>query len=113
MLHLPLTDVIYSRVFHIGSCGIHHRKADCSVDTQVQRLEALYSQYKDKFFPSNFSVMKHQSQKVKLVNNGGWSDPRDHQLCIQYELPFEQIAQSNTDLKRYLSQSAKSYKNKA
>lgn len=46
--------------------------------------------------------MRREGKKTKMVNNGGWSDPRDHQLCIQYELPLDQIVQANDNFKSFL-----------
>ena len=74
---------------------MHHKNADCAVDKQVQSLGEVYSLHQDRFFPRNFSVMRLPSKKTKLVNNGGWADPRDHQLCLQYEFPLEQIIKLN------------------
>ena len=91
-----------NRVFHIGSCGVHHKTADCSPEKQVKVIEEMYTAFRSKFFPAKVSVMRRQGKKTKMVNNGGWNDPRDHQLCIQYELPLEQIIRKNANLKPFL-----------
>jgi len=87
--------LITLRAFHIGTCGMHHKKTDCAIDQQVQSLQDVYSRNRDRFFPRNFTVIKQPSKKIKFVNNGGWSDPRDHDLCFKFELPLEQILKSN------------------
>lgn len=68
---------------------MHNKKSDCSTKAQVHKIEELYLNNQDKFFPDRLTVMRRQDKKLKIVNNGGWNDPRDHQLCLQYELPFE------------------------
>lgn len=93
---------IVPRVFHIGSCGVHHKTADCSPEKQVKVIEEMYTAFRSKFFPAKVSVMRRQGKKTKMVNNGGWNDPRDHQLCIQYELPLEQIIRKNANFKPFL-----------
>lgn len=65
-------------------------------------IEDMYAAFKNKFFPKNVTVMRREGKKTKMVNNGGWSDPRDHQLCIQYELPLDQIVQANDNFKSFL-----------
>ena len=93
---------IIFRVFHIGKCGVHHKKSECSVDEEVQTIENFYSRFQNQFFPGNFSVIRKKSPKIKLVNNGGWSDPRDHELCIQYELEYDQIIKSNVNFRLFI-----------
>lgn len=62
----------------------------------------MFVAFQSKFFPQNVSVMRREGKKTKMVNNGGWSDPRDAILCIQYELPLDQIIQANVNFKPFL-----------
>uniref|UniRef100_A0A5S6Q056 Alpha-1,6-mannosyl-glycoprotein 2-beta-N-acetylglucosaminyltransferase n=1 Tax=Trichuris muris TaxID=70415 RepID=A0A5S6Q056_TRIMR len=73
------------RVFHIGDCGVHHKgkicTADSSADAVVVKLKSLQSQLFPKTFKqSPTGVVRRLPKQPK--ENGGWGDPRDHDLCL-------------------------------
>ncbi|XP_025201151.1 alpha-1,6-mannosyl-glycoprotein 2-beta-N-acetylglucosaminyltransferase isoform X2 [Melanaphis sacchari] len=71
------------RVFHIGECGVHHKKScfDMALIAKVQKL--LSSVYKY-LFPEKLEVTYAPiKKKVLHKGNGGWGDVRDHKLCLQ------------------------------
>ncbi|XP_046636877.1 alpha-1,6-mannosyl-glycoprotein 2-beta-N-acetylglucosaminyltransferase-like [Daphnia pulicaria] len=76
------------RVFHIGECGVHHRKANCGTDTSTLRKAetSLRSARKAQtLFPSTLKTknMLGGTKGIRLKKgNGGWGDPRDRELCL-------------------------------
>ncbi|XP_026816319.1 alpha-1,6-mannosyl-glycoprotein 2-beta-N-acetylglucosaminyltransferase isoform X1 [Rhopalosiphum maidis] len=71
------------RVFHIGECGVHHKKScfDMALIAKVQKL--LSSVYKY-LFPEKLEVTYAPiKKKVLRKGNGGWGDVRDHELCLR------------------------------
>jgi len=72
------------RVFHIGECGVHHKKADCDSNVVIQKVKTILKTAKNYLFPPRLSVMRSVlKKKLKLKKgNGGWGDRRDHALCL-------------------------------
>jgi len=72
------------RVFHIGECGVHHKKADCDSNVVIQKVKTILKTAKNYLFPPRLSVMRTVlKKKLKLKKgNGGWGDRRDHALCM-------------------------------
>ncbi|VVC24498.1 Hypothetical protein CINCED_3A011678 [Cinara cedri] len=71
------------RVFHIGECGVHHKKScfDMALIAKVQKL--LSSVYKY-LYPDKLEVTYAPiKKKVLRKGNGGWGDVRDHELCMR------------------------------
>ena len=73
------------RVFHIGECGVHHKKNNCESNQVISKVQQVISvaQKGGQLFPKNLmltvaSVVK--KQKIRK-GNGGWGDKRDHFLC--------------------------------
>ncbi|CDW57230.1 UDP GlcNAc:a 6 D mannoside [Trichuris trichiura] len=89
-----LTTLVLSgpRVFHIGDCGVHHKGKVCTADSSanevVEKLKALQSQ----LFPKTFKVLLPLNAVRRVPKqpkeNGGWGDPRDHQLCLNNTFPL-------------------------
>jgi len=67
------------RVFHIGECGVHHKKADCDSNIVIQKVKTILKTAKNYLFPPRLSVMRTVlKKKLKLKKgNGGWGDRRD------------------------------------
>ena len=83
------------RVFHLGACvgpegGTHVGKIKTACD--LEGIKNKFSKYAEqiptdlgidvKFKPRKLTDPKRKAQKA----NGGWGDPRDHALCMDYNL---------------------------
>lgn len=82
--HGPIKTLVVSapRVFHVGECGVHHKKKNCSKNTIVNKVIQLLSASKSYLFPSKLSKVNTIKRNFKMPKvNGGWSDVRDHRLC--------------------------------
>ena len=52
---------------------------------KAAELNRLIKDQKDFFFPSDLAQQGESKAVIKLVKpNGGWPDPRDHQLCKSF-----------------------------
>jgi len=84
----PGFNVIYlpaSRVLHIGACGTHFKGKACDVSQKSRELNEIIEAQNDFFFPSNPVQQTESKVVIKLTKpNGGWPDPRDHQLCKSF-----------------------------
>jgi alpha-1,6-mannosyl-glycoprotein beta-1,2-N-acetylglucosaminyltransferase len=75
------------RVYHTGECGVHHTHKNCDVDNKISEINENLSVAKRQklLYPEDLEMgsidLKHPF--LTLVNNGGWSDRRDHCLCLQ------------------------------
>ncbi|XP_053622684.1 alpha-1,6-mannosyl-glycoprotein 2-beta-N-acetylglucosaminyltransferase isoform X2 [Plodia interpunctella] len=74
------------RVFHIGECGIHHKKSNCNASTVISKVQKLLRNAKPYMYPSKvtatISAGGAKSNKKLVKGNGGWGDLRDRELCI-------------------------------
>lgn len=78
------------RVFHIGECGVHHKKNNCESNQVISKVQQVINvaTKAGQLFPKNLvltvaSVVK--KQKIRK-GNGGWGDLRDHLLCLNMTL---------------------------
>ncbi|XP_070490725.1 alpha-1,6-mannosyl-glycoprotein 2-beta-N-acetylglucosaminyltransferase isoform X1 [Chironomus tepperi] len=78
------------RIFHIGECGVHHKKNNCESNQVISKVQQVISvaTKAGQLFPKNLmltvaSVVK--KQKIRK-GNGGWGDKRDHLLCLNMTL---------------------------
>ncbi|CAL1679707.1 unnamed protein product [Lasius platythorax] len=71
------------RVFHIGECGVHHKKNNCESTTVIAKVQNVLKAARSHLFPSQLTLtIAGTAKKTKLrKGNGGWGDVRDHQLC--------------------------------
>ncbi|XP_060808229.1 alpha-1,6-mannosyl-glycoprotein 2-beta-N-acetylglucosaminyltransferase isoform X4 [Amyelois transitella] len=73
------------RVFHIGECGIHHKKSNCNASTVISKVQKLLQNAKSYMYPNRVTATitaGGAKQNKKLVKgNGGWGDIRDRELC--------------------------------
>lgn len=82
------------RVFHTGACsGVHHQEEGeepCDADEIVGEIKENLKVAKDlnQLFPKKLRQrMDHLSQDLdRLTPNGGWGDPRDRNLCLNFTL---------------------------
>lgn len=73
------------RVFHIGECGVHHKKKSCEAGVVVQKVKDILSRAEGFLYPKDLVVTRTVARKRKLKTpkgNGGWGDLRDRQLCL-------------------------------
>lgn len=92
------------RLYHIGACGIHHQGRKCDAEEVVNTIEQKFEQNQKVLFPAKLDLVAEKSfRKIRFKNNGGWADPRDHQLCQQYVQPFDKIIKSNPNFAQFAS----------
>ncbi|XP_076678278.1 alpha-1,6-mannosyl-glycoprotein 2-beta-N-acetylglucosaminyltransferase isoform X4 [Andrena cerasifolii] len=71
------------RVFHIGECGVHHKKTNCESTAAIAKVQNVLRAARDHLFPTQLMLtVAGTAKKTKLrKGNGGWGDVRDHRLC--------------------------------
>ncbi|KAA0184724.1 hypothetical protein HAZT_HAZT009097 [Hyalella azteca] len=70
------------RVFHIGECGVHHKKKDCSSKLVLNKVYRTLQSGRRALFPLKLIIMQAPPKKIKKhKGNGGWGDHRDQELC--------------------------------
>uniref|UniRef100_A0A6P3UB90 Alpha-1,6-mannosyl-glycoprotein 2-beta-N-acetylglucosaminyltransferase n=1 Tax=Bombus terrestris TaxID=30195 RepID=A0A6P3UB90_BOMTE len=71
------------RVFHIGECGVHHKKTNCESTAVIAKVQNVLKAARDHLFPTQLTLtVAGTAKKTKLrKGNGGWGDTRDHRLC--------------------------------
>lgn len=87
---LPLVSIYpdLSRVVHVGECGIHHKGKNCDPKEKINLLKDNFKKNFKYFFPSSFNIGRvNTAIKIVKKSNGGWSDPRDHELCKSFASP--------------------------
>ncbi|KAI8485934.1 Alpha-1,6-mannosyl-glycoprotein 2-beta-N-acetylglucosaminyltransferase [Branchiostoma belcheri] len=92
--------ILGPRVFHIGTCGMHHSNKDakCEVEKEVGYVEDLLRRNKPYLDPSGLYIKQRfdKSAVIKTMKpNGGWADPRDHRLCMSYA-KMQMVGQNDT-----------------
>ncbi|XP_051172324.1 alpha-1,6-mannosyl-glycoprotein 2-beta-N-acetylglucosaminyltransferase isoform X2 [Leptopilina boulardi] len=80
------------RVFHIGECGVHHKKTNCESTAVIAKVRNVLKSARNHLYPTKLTLtVAGVAKKTKLKKgNGGWGDIRDHELCLNITL--------NTDL---------------
>ncbi|CAD7084104.1 unnamed protein product [Hermetia illucens] len=78
------------RVFHIGECGVHHKKKNCESNQVISKVQQVLRIAKSsgQLFPRSLTLtVASLIKKMKLrKGNGGWGDKRDHNLCLNMTL---------------------------
>ncbi|XP_076295024.1 alpha-1,6-mannosyl-glycoprotein 2-beta-N-acetylglucosaminyltransferase isoform X1 [Lasioglossum baleicum] len=71
------------RVFHIGECGVHHKKTNCESTAAIAKVQNVLKTAHSHLFPNQLTLtVAGTAKKTKLrKGNGGWGDVRDHRLC--------------------------------
>nr|XP_031847454.1 alpha-1,6-mannosyl-glycoprotein 2-beta-N-acetylglucosaminyltransferase [Nomia melanderi]XP_031847455.1 alpha-1,6-mannosyl-glycoprotein 2-beta-N-acetylglucosaminyltransferase [Nomia melanderi]XP_031847456.1 alpha-1,6-mannosyl-glycoprotein 2-beta-N-acetylglucosaminyltransferase [Nomia melanderi] len=71
------------RVFHIGECGVHHKKTNCESTAAIAKVQNVLKAAQQHLFPTQLTLtVAGTAKKAKLrKGNGGWGDVRDHRLC--------------------------------
>jgi len=113
------------RVFHIGECGVHHKKKLCEATKVVKKVQDILVKAKSFLFPTELKVTKVAPKKSKNQKNpkgnGGWGDHRDRALCLNMAsvagsrgnrttLSEEVIKDLNVKLQRQMTVHAKDIK---
>lgn len=84
----PLTVLLFQapRVFHLGTCGLHHQTANCDVETVLAEAVTVIDNNKHVLEPQSLEieVARPWSQTQIGQPNGGWGDDRDHKLCLNF-----------------------------
>ncbi|KAL7033575.1 hypothetical protein ACKWTF_007644 [Chironomus riparius] len=71
------------RVFHIGQCGTHTlNNVECNVEGIISNLVESFQSSLDNFYPRTLNIGYETIPDVIFRKNGGWSDKRDHLLCL-------------------------------
>uniref|UniRef100_A0A0A9XQL9 Alpha-1,6-mannosyl-glycoprotein 2-beta-N-acetylglucosaminyltransferase n=2 Tax=Lygus hesperus TaxID=30085 RepID=A0A0A9XQL9_LYGHE len=72
------------RVFHIGECGVHHKKDNCESTAVISKVQRVLANAAKHLYPSHLTLTYTTITKKTKVRkgNGGWGDIRDHQLCM-------------------------------
>ncbi len=65
--------------------GTHYKGKNCDPKETVDKLKSAYAARPRHFFPESLMFTKVDTgiRGIKK-SNGGWSDPRDHQLCKSF-----------------------------
>ncbi|KAM7359201.1 alpha-1,6-mannosyl-glycoprotein 2-beta-N-acetylglucosaminyltransferase isoform 1-T1 [Cochliomyia hominivorax] len=78
------------RVFHIGECGVHHKKKNCESNQVISKVQQVLriARKSGQIFPKSLTLtVASLIKKTKLrKGNGGWGDRRDHELCMNMTL---------------------------
>ena len=73
----------------ISSSGMHHKVKICDIKDKIGLLNSQYKQVVNSFFPVDMNLTSvSTSIRLKKEPNGGWSDPRDMQLCKSFFSPL-------------------------
>lgn len=74
------------RVFHIGECGVHHKKKNCESNQVISKVQQVLriARKSGQIFPKSLTLtVASLIKKTKLrKGNGGWGDRRDRELCM-------------------------------
>ena len=82
---LMVMHAIAPRIFHMGSCGLHHKKAVCDPTTLMEALDITLQSAKPYLYPDGLKVSSMKRALVKRQKpNGGWGDQRDQELCMSF-----------------------------
>lgn len=76
----------------LNCSGVHHKKANCESTTVIAKVQNVLKTARPNLFPSDLTLtVAVVSKKTKLrKGNGGWGDVRDHELCYNTSLPYQQ-----------------------
>lgn len=78
------------RVLHIGECGLHIHKPNCEDTSLIKNVNTLIKSA-DILFPKSLKIKTLSSERSGTVKPsdaifGGWSDRRDHELCMNFTI---------------------------
>jgi len=81
------------RVFHIGECGVHHKKSNCDSNTGLDKVKSIINSAKNYLFPDKlqFTMTSLRKKPKEKKPNGGWGDKRDYELCMNFTLPNDNV----------------------
>ncbi|XP_046658270.1 alpha-1,6-mannosyl-glycoprotein 2-beta-N-acetylglucosaminyltransferase-like [Homalodisca vitripennis] len=75
-----------SRVLHVGDCGgMHNNRAGCDADKSVQRARNFVKLVRPFLFPKSLTMLSTNFKQPQAKRGwGGFADPRDIQLCLNF-----------------------------
>lgn len=74
-----------TRVFHVGECGVHHKGKNCDTSRLTLIAQRVIQASVSYLYPTQVKVQKGLQRPLKGQRaNGGWSDVRDHTLCMHF-----------------------------
>lgn len=84
-LQKPLVVLLYEvpRIFHVGDCGLHHKKSCTSTKDTLNRIKGIIERNKDYLYTDRIETYD-KAGSINTKPNGGWGDSRDHELCLRY-----------------------------
>ena len=77
---------------YLYSGGIHSKKGKTceAVGSKIKKIEALVET--SSLFPETISVASFPYSPDRVPKpNGGWGDPRDHSLCLNFTANFTHL----------------------
>ncbi|CAG2100214.1 unnamed protein product, partial [Medioppia subpectinata] len=86
-LKSPLNTLFVSipRVYHTGECGLHHKTKRCNNKEMIETIEDTFKVSKNYLFPKQMILQQKSQKPFRMPKaNGGWADPRDHELCLNH-----------------------------
>ena len=101
--------VTAARVLHVGECsGLHHGASgkQCDERASMQAVDDLIQESVGHLFPAKLRQSKgaaaaRAAQAYHMPPpNGGWSDPRDHDLCLTHVQHQEQQQEARYNNKK-------------
>ena len=87
-LDKPLTVLLVKapRVFHLGTCGLHHNTQNCDVEETLRKVKSVIENSSKVLYPQHLVIEIAQPWIHGNAGqpNGGWGDIRDHELCERF-----------------------------
>jgi len=86
-LDYPLKTVAaaVARVFHVGECGVHYKGKNCFDLAVTHKVQGILNVSRPFLFPASIQEQKSMKRNARIPKvNGGWSDKRDHILCLSH-----------------------------
>lgn len=84
----PLTVLLVKapRVFHLGTCGLHHKTSNCNVEMVIADVKDIIERSEQGLYPESLviNVAEPWIQGGVSQPNGGWGDIRDHEMCMKF-----------------------------
>ncbi|XP_041374166.1 alpha-1,6-mannosyl-glycoprotein 2-beta-N-acetylglucosaminyltransferase-like [Gigantopelta aegis] len=95
---LKILKPLGSRVFHLGSCKGFHQNRSCKTTDVLNNVLGILRRNRNYLFPENVNIpIDFPSRSTLDVPYGGWTDIRDHQMCLRI---FNNESLSTTDFRK-------------
>ncbi|XP_038220317.1 alpha-1,6-mannosyl-glycoprotein 2-beta-N-acetylglucosaminyltransferase-like [Zerene cesonia] len=70
------------RVFHIGECGIHHKKSNCNASTVISKVQKLLQNAKQYMFPARITATISRPGALRKYDKSGTTNEEILLLCV-------------------------------